>query len=232
MLQQLRAAIVSVLVITVLTGLIFPLAITAIAGVVFPRQANGSLIEQNGKVVGSALIGQNFAAPGYFHPRPSNAGSGYDAANSSGTNLGPTSDKLINGIHKKTADGKDDPGNFDGIKDLADAYRKENNLLPTQDIPADAATRSASGLDPEISPGERRPASKWARGETARGLPADAVKQNGCGTHGRDGSWDVLGQPRVNVLELNLALDQAAPGKSGATTPGTLGEPLVSSRTC
>ena len=130
MFQQLRAAVVSVLVITVLTGMIFPVVIWGVAKVVFPHQAGGSLIERNGTVVGSALIGQNFTAPGYFHPRPSNAGSGYDAANSSGTNLGPTSDKLINGIHKKTSDGKDDPGNFDGIKDLADAYRKENNLPP------------------------------------------------------------------------------------------------------
>ncbi len=216
MLQQLRAAVVSVLVITVLTGLIFPLAITAIAGVVFPRQANGSLIEQNGKVVGSALIGQNFAAPGYFHPRPSAAGNGYDAANSSGTNLGPTSDKLINGIHKKTADGKDDPGNFDGIKDLADAYRKENNLSPTQDIPADAATRSASGLDAEISPANAE--LQIGRVAKQRGLGEDQVKklveEN---TAGRQ--LGVLGEPRVNVLKLNLAIDQAAPGKSGATPP-------------
>ena len=144
-------------------------------GVLFPRQANGSLIEQNGQVVGSALIGQNFAAAGYFHPRPSAAGNGYDAANSSGTNLGPTSDKLINGIHKKTADGKDDPGNFDGIKDLADAYRKENNLPATQELPADAVTRSASGLDPEISPANA--ALQIGRVAKQRGLSEDAVKK-------------------------------------------------------
>src|SRR5215471_3393745 len=152
MLQQLRPAIMSVLVFTILTGLLFPFAITGIAKVVFPRQANGSLIEVNGKVVGSEIIGQNFTAPGYFHPRPSAAGNGYDAANSGATNLGPTSDKLINGIHKKLPNGKDDPGNFDGIKDLAEAYRKENGLPADAPVPADAVTRSASGLDPEITP--------------------------------------------------------------------------------
>src|SRR5579872_4798634 len=126
MLQQLRASVVSVLVITIAFGVIFPFVILGISKAVFPKQANGSLIEVNGKVVGSELIGQNFAAPGYFHPRP--AANGYDGSNSGGTNLGPTSDKLINGIHKKLANGKDDPGNFDGIKDLAAAYRKENEI--------------------------------------------------------------------------------------------------------
>ncbi len=216
MFQQLRAAVVSVLVITVLTGLIFPFVITGIARVIFPRQANGSLIEQDGKVVGSALIGQNFAAPGYFHPRPSAAGNGYDAANSSGTNLGPTSDKLINGIHKKTADGKDDPGNFDGIKDLADAYRKENNLPATQDLPSDAVTRSASGLDPEISPANA--ALQIGRVAKQRGLGEDQVKKLvDDNTAGRQ--LGILGEPRVNVLKLNLAVDQAAPGKAGVTPP-------------
>lgn len=214
MFKQLRASIVSVLVITVLCGFIFPGMITVLARVMFPHQANGSLIEQNGKVVGSRLIGQNFAAPGYLHPRPSAAGSGYDATSSSGTNLGPTSDKLINGIHKKLPNGKDDPGNFDGIKDLAAAYRTENGLPADAVIPADAATRSASGLDPEISPANADlQASRIAK---ARGLSDDAVKKIVAdNTAGRQ--LGLLGEPRVNVLEANIALEKAAPGKSGAT---------------
>jgi len=214
MFGQMRPAIMSVLVMTVVFGLLFPLAITAVAQVAFRHQANGSLIERGGKVVGSELIGQNFSAPGYFHPRPSAAGSGYDAANSSGTNLGPTSDKLINGIHKKLPNGKDDPGNFDGIKDLAAAYRKENGMPDNAPVPADAVTRSGSGLDPEISPANAD--LQVGRVAKARGLTEDQVRSLlGENTAGR--TFGILGEPRVNVLKLNLALDQAAPGKSGAT---------------
>ena len=212
MFRQLRAAIVSVLLLTILCGFIFPGVITVLAKVAFPRQANGSLIEQNGKVVGSEIIGQNFAAPGYFHPRPSAAGNGYDATSSSGTNLGPTSDKLINGIHKKLPNGKDDPGNFDGIKDLAAAYRKENGLADNAAIPADAATRSASGLDPEISPANAD--IQAPRVAKARGLSEDAVKKIiADNTAGRQLGF--LGEPRVNVLLTNIALDKAAPGRIG-----------------
>lgn len=188
-------------------GLAFPMLIWAISQAVFPHQANGSLItDTKGNVIGSELIGQNFTKPEYFHPRPSAAGNGYDAANSSGTNLGPTSDKLINGIHKKTADGKDDPGNFDGIVDLAKAYRDENGLAADAPVPADAVTRSASGLDPDISPENAE--IQAARVAKARNMPLDDVKklidEN---TSGR--FIGIYGDPRVNVLKLNLALDQA-----------------------
>lgn len=217
MLQQIRPAVVSVLVLTILTGLIFPAVITGIAKVIFPHQANGSLMEQNGKVIGSEIIGQNFTQPGYFHPRPSAAGSGYDAGASSGTNLGPTSDKLIHGIHKRLPDGKDDPGNFDGIKDLAAAYRKENGLTENAPVPADAVTRSASGLDPHITPANADLQVK--RVATTRGLPEESVRSLVAdSTEGRQ--LGVLGEPRVNVLKLNQAMDQAAPGKSGATPAG------------
>src|SRR5262249_45580455 len=139
---------------------------------------------------------------------------GYDAANSGGTNLGPTSDKLINGIHKKLPDGKDDPGNFDGIKDLASAYRKENGLADNAPVPADAVTRSASGLDPDISPANADLQVK--RVAQARGLSEEKVRSLVAeNTHGRQLGF--LGEPRVNVLLLNMALDTAAPGKSGAT---------------
>ena len=217
MLQQIRPAIMSVLVLTILTGLLFPLIVTVIAKTAFPHQANGSLIEQNGKVIGSEIIAQNFTAPGYFHPRPSAAGNGFDAANSGGTNLGPTSDKLINGVHKKLPNGKDDPNNFDGIKDLAAAYRKENGMADNAPVPADAVTRSASGLDPEISPANAE--LQVARVAMTRGLAEDFVRKM-VSEHTSGRQLGILGEPRVNVLMLNLALDKEAPGKSGAKPAG------------
>jgi K+-transporting ATPase ATPase C chain len=211
MLRQLRIAIRSVLVMMVVLGFLFPLLITAIAQIAFRHQANGSLIGSGGKVVGSELIGQSFASPGYFHPRPSAAGSGYDAASSSGTNLGPTSDKLVNGIHRKLPNGKEDPGNFDGIKDLAAAYRKENGLPPNAPVPADAVTRSASGLDPEISPANAY--AQVARVAKARQMSEDRVRKLvASNMTGRQ--FGLLGEPRVNVLRLNLALDAASAGSS------------------
>jgi K+-transporting ATPase ATPase C chain len=210
MLKQLRPAIMSVLVLMVFTGFVFPFVITAIAQAAFHHQANGSLIEQGGKIVGSELIGQPFTKPQYFHPRPSAAGSGYDASASSGTNLGPTSDKLINGIHKKLPNGKDDPGNFDGIKDLAAAYRQENGLTPNAPVPPDAVTRSGSGLDPHISPANA--ALQAPRVAKARNMSVDAVlEQVRQHTEGRQLGF--IGEPRVNVLMLNLALDQSPGAK-------------------
>jgi len=205
MLQQLRSAALMVVVLAVLTGLIFPLVITGVARVAFPRQATGSLIGRDGRVVGSPLIGQQFTAPQYFHPRPSAAGAGYDAASSGGTNLGPTSDKLINGVHHKLPNGTDDPGNFDGIKDLAAAYRKENGLPSSASLPADAVTRSGSGLDPHISPANA--ALQARRVAAARRWPEETVRRL-VAQHTEGRTLGFLGEPRVNVLELNLALDQ------------------------
>lgn len=209
MTKEIRPAIVITIVFTILTGFIFPGVVTLAGHALFPRQAEGSLIRQGDKVVGSDLIGQSFTQPRYFHPRPSAAGNGYDPTSSGGTNLGPTSDKLIHGIHKKTADGKDDAGNFDGIQDLAAAYRKENGLAADVAIPSDAVTRSASGLDPDISPANA--ALQVSRVASARNLPEDLVRkiveEN---TEGRQLGF--LGEPRVNVLRLNLALDRAAVG--------------------
>lgn len=204
MFRQLRSAVLSVLGFMALLGVVFPVAITAVSQMAFPRRANGSLIERGGKTVGSELLGQRFSAPEYFHPRPSAAGDGYDAAASAGTNLGPTSDKLIHGVHRKLPSGEDAPGNFDGIGDLAAAYRSENGLSPSASVPADAVTRSGSGLDPDISPANAE--AQLARVSKARGLPEEVVHGlvSRC-TRGRQLGF--LGEPRVNVLLLNLALD-------------------------
>jgi potassium-transporting ATPase KdpC subunit len=205
MLRQLRPAILSVLVLTALTGFLYPAVITTLAQAIFHHRANGSLLERNGRIVGSELIGQSFSAPGYFHSRPSAAGAGYDASASSGTNLGPTSDKLIHGIHRKLASGENDPGGFDGVRDLAEAYRSENGLAQNAPVPVDAVTRSASGLDPHISPANA--ALQAARVAKARGIPEETVRRLvRDNTQGRQ--FGILGEPRVNVLELNLALDR------------------------
>lgn len=202
--KHLRPAIVLTLFFVVVAGLAFPAVVWAIGRVAFPSNAAGNLIKDaRGNVVGSALLGQAFTKPEYFHPRPSAAGAGYDAANSSGTNLGPTSDKLVNGI-------KDDPATKDvdetylGFRDLAKAYREENGLAPDVVIPADAATRSGSGLDPDISPANAE--LQVARVAKARGLSADRVRQ--AVLQSTSGRWlGIVGEPRVNVLQVNLALD-------------------------
>ena len=190
MLSELKPAILITILFTVLTGILYPLAVTGIAQGIFPRQANGSLIEHNGKVIGSELIGQNISKPEYFHPRPSAAGNGYDAANSSGSNLGPTNQALADRLTKDAAQ-----------------FRKDNPDF-TGPIPSDAITASASGLDPEITPANAMAQS--ARVAKARGVSADAVaKLVADNTQQRD--LGVLGEPRVNVLKLNLALDSSMP---------------------
>jgi potassium-transporting ATPase KdpC subunit len=202
--KHLRPAIALTLFFVAVTGFAFPSVVWGIGRVAFPNQASGSLLlDRQGKVVGSLLIGQRFTKPEYFHPRPSAAGAGYDAANSGATNLGPTSDKLVNGI-------KDDPATQDvdetylGFRDLAKIYREENGLAADALIPADAATRSASGLDPHISPANAE--LQIARVARARALGVHRIRQ--AVFEHTNGRWlGLVGEPRVNVLQLNLALD-------------------------
>jgi K+-transporting ATPase ATPase C chain len=191
----------------VVTGVAFPVAVWALGSVAFPSEAHGSLIrDAHGNVIGSALIGQSFSKPEYFHPRPSAAGAGYDAANSSGTNLGPTSDKLIHGV-KDDPTTKDTDETYLGFESLAKAYREENGLAPDAKIPADAATRSASGLDPDISPANAE--LQVQRVAKSRHLSVDRVRQLvATNTAGR--TLLLFGEPRVNVLKLNLALDEVS----------------------
>jgi potassium-transporting ATPase KdpC subunit len=187
--KELWTAIVATIVLLVVVSGIYPVIIWGISQVLFPYQANGSLITQNGQVVGSALLAQGFSGAKYFHPRPSQAGTGYDAANSNGSNLGPTSKKLI-----------------DSIKDAADAYRKENSLAANAVVPADAATSSFSGLDPHISP--KNAQIQAVRVAHERGINEDVVRSE------IEKATDkpllgFIGDPGVNVLKLNLALDAA-----------------------
>lgn len=193
MLRQMGPAVRILIFFTVLTGLVYPGVVTALCQTLFRHQADGSLIELNGRVVGSSLIGQNFSKPAYFHPRPSAAGNdGYDATASAGSNHGPTSQKLI-----------------DRVKASAEQFRKENPDYQGP-IPADLVTASGSGLDPDISPAAAD--AQAARVAKARGVSIDQVRQLiGANTQGR--TLGFLGDPRVNVLSLNLDLDRRFPVK-------------------
>ncbi|MGA2592633.1 MAG: potassium-transporting ATPase subunit KdpC [Bryobacteraceae bacterium] len=185
--QILIPAVLMTLVLTVLTGLIYPLVVTGFSQVLFHHQANGSLITVNGKIVGSELIGQKFTRPEYFHGRPSAAGDGYDAANSGATNLGPTNQHLV-----------------DRVRDDVKKFRQENPTY-TGPIPADLLTTSASGLDPHISP--ESAFAQVDRVAKARGVTSDAVRQ-AVEKHVEGRQFGIFGEPRVNVLALNLDLDQ------------------------
>jgi K+-transporting ATPase ATPase C chain len=190
MLKEFRTAILITFVFTLLTGILYPLAVTGIAQTIFHKQANGSLIERGGKVIGSGIIGQNFTRPGYFHPRPSQ--NSYDAANSGGSNLGPTNPALAERLRKDGAQFRTDNPEYAGP------------------IPADAITASASGLDPEISPANAL--AQAARVAKARGTSRDAVV-NLVAASTRQRDMGIFGEPRVNVLSLNMSLDQAYPLK-------------------
>jgi K+-transporting ATPase ATPase C chain len=186
-LRQIRPAVLTVLAFTVLCGLVYPLVITLVAQVAFGHRADGSLIRRDGVVVGSELLGQPFTAPGYFHPRPSAAGEGYDGASSSGSNLGPTNPELLAAVEQRAA-----------------AYRAENGLAAGVTVPIDAVTASGSGLDPHISIANAR--LQAARVAAARGLAVEDVLALVDGATDRR-PLGVLGERGVNVLRLNLALD-------------------------
>ncbi len=207
--NPMRAAVLAVLLLTVLTGLLYPLAVTLLARLVFPRQAAGSLVEREGRVAGSELIAQDFRARGYFHPRPSAAGSGYDGASSGGSNLGPSNPKLTDGL--ATAAGSE---SYQGVAQIAAAYRRENGLSPRWPLPADAVTRSGSGLDPHISPANA--ALQAPRVARTRHMALEEVRRL-VSVHTEPRQWLFLGEPRVNVLVLNMALDRVAsrPGDAG-----------------
>jgi potassium-transporting ATPase KdpC subunit len=230
---------------TIVLGIVYPLAMTGISQAIFPKQANGTLIRAGNKIIGSEIIGQNFTKPKYFHPRPSSAGSGYDGTASAGSNLGPTSAKLLHGT-TKLDDKKNEVVDFDGLNlrivhycidngipyessvplnqfndasgnpddvKLIKAFNNEKAPLvftPKKPIPGDAVTGSASGLDPHISPANAQ--MQTVRVAKARNVSADQVNRLVAQfTEGPD--LGLLGEPRVNVLKLNLALDQQFPRK-------------------
>jgi potassium-transporting ATPase KdpC subunit len=202
--RQLLPSLLMVLVFTVVTGLAYPLVVTGFAQVLFHDKANGSLIHVNGETVGSRQIGQMFTKQEYFHPRPSSAGDGYDGSQSLGSNLGPTNDKLLYG-QANDPNTKDVDESYQGIEQRAAAYRQENSLAAGAAVPVDAVTGSASGLDPHITVANAR--LQAPRVATARNLSLqqvlDLIDKH---TDGR--GLGFLGEPRVNVLVLNIDLDK------------------------
>ncbi len=186
--RNLGISVAMTVVTTVLLGLIYPMVVTGLAQLIFPNKANGQLIVKNGKVIGSSIIGQGFSGPGYFHSRPSAAGNGYDAANSGGSNLGPTNQKLL-----------------DRVKTDVASAQAEN---PGMQVPIDMVTTSASGFDPHITPANAE--FQLPRVARARGISAEQV-QAVLSKHTEGRQFGILGEPRVNVLELNLDLDRQFP---------------------
>lgn len=243
MIKELAPGFRLMLALTILTGLLYPAVMTGLSETFFPKQANGSLVTMNGKVVGSSLIGQSFAKPEYFHPRPSQAGNGYDATASGGSNLGPTSAKLLLGTTKTDDKGKEIV-DFDGIEDRIVHYCLDNGIpydssisldqfkdsqgnlddvklikafndpktplvfKAKKPIPSDAVTGSSSGLDPHISP--ENADLQVTRVANARGISSDRVEPLIAQFTDR-ADLGFLGEPRVNVLLLNVALDQQFP---------------------
>jgi K+-transporting ATPase ATPase C chain len=194
---QVRPAVTLTLILCVLTGVVYPDVVTGLAQLLFPRQANGSLIAVGGNVIGSRLIGQAFARPGYFHPRPSAAGAGYDAMASGGTNEGPTSHALAESIAAR----------------VDSVHRRDGVRGP---VPADMVTASGSGLDPHISPANAM--LQVMRVARARGVRPEAIRAL-VQHHVEARQLGIFGEPRVNVLELNLALDSLFPVRPAAGTP-------------
>ncbi|HUY26747.1 MAG TPA: potassium-transporting ATPase subunit KdpC [Candidatus Binataceae bacterium] len=192
--NQIKPALIMTIVLTVATGLIYPLVVWGIAQVAFPSEANGSLVMRGGRAIGSTLIGQNFTADKYFHPRASAAGDkGYDAANSGGSNLGPTNKALIDAVQGRIA-----------------AISQHDGPIPVGGVPADLVTASGSGLDPEISPASAE--LQIARVARTRGISEDAIRA--VVRHNTRQRWaGVLGEPGVNVLGANLALDKLPEAK-------------------
>ncbi len=193
--KNLITAILMTVATTILLGIIYPLVVTGLAQLIFPKQANGQLIQRNGQTIGSSILAQGFSSPAYFHPRPSFAGNGYDPTNTNGSQLGPTNQKLI-----------------DRVKGDVSTAHAEN---PNEPVPIDLVTGSASGLDPHITPAAAdfqltRVAKE--RGATVNQLRALVQK------HTEDRQFGFLGEPRVNVLQLNLELDERFPTKERAST--------------